>query len=217
MIGFVPITADDEGVDQLKKKWQEVATHHDQRLLRLAILRDLYREVHARISQPSATSSDTLALKILQPCLEALRDSRKLPENWDELFRTSTRPPSAPVSEPLSDPVLEAFGRERILRYDRKWEAALATEARLAGWSLWTATLELKLTDVGAANDRLISELWPGGICLFCEPAPPTKNHAEPKHGYWRGRWWIALEPSVTAPQTSDFDRSSFARVALSG
>jgi hypothetical protein len=208
--------------DRLRGQWLEARGKPECRLLRLAILRELHHEIHSGISRVTAGSGDSLALKILQPGIEALRDARRLPEDWDALFRPSSFLDGAPGAKPspatpeelaaLLPPagVTEAIGRDKLLRYDRKWEAALAAEARHAGWRFWTAERELPLAEVGRLNDDLVRELWPRGIVLFCEPAP-----REARPGHWRGRWYLAARPEVSPPTTSEFDGSCFAPLAI--
>ncbi len=187
--------------ESLKRKWEQVESSNYQSLLRLAITRDLARQVHAGISGSMADSRaakvEAGSLRDLNTRLDSLRGHRTFNFAFNTLMEDFSALPEETSPRKLSARLLAAFGRERLERYDRSWELAIAVDAERAGWAFWHADSAMPLQAVSAWNQGLGDRLFPRGIVLFCEksPEPATDDSL-----LWGGRWSVVTDPEIAHP-----------------
>jgi hypothetical protein len=181
-------------------------------LLRLAILRELLRSLHAEKSRCLATGKKTEAQQFRQweTRIENLRQGVDLKGELADLLRDGPIPKKRTRLIPQA--LLSVLTRERLERYDRKWEAEIAAEACSLGWRFWTLKAWVSIPLAEDWNRRLSERLWPNGVVLFIEaidhPAPGPPADTGPSESLWQGQWTILLQPSFTPQDLSlDFDR----------
>jgi hypothetical protein len=185
-----------ECLSTARARWRELGQTPGARLLKLAILRALARELHARALDPRARE--------LSPKVERLREREDLsPELAVLLARDASGETPGKARSALPDAVVRALGRERLERSDRAWERALAIEAHRRGWGFWSAEATLDARTAQVFHQTLEAALGQEGILLFVESAtqgarPPSSTGTAASA--WRGRWFIVLEPGIADP-----------------
>ncbi|HTL11904.1 MAG TPA: hypothetical protein VL588_05425, partial [Bdellovibrionota bacterium] len=127
--------------------WTEAAAYDEaRRLLRLALLRDLVRTLHAERSRLMALRQPDRAetLKKLEPILERLRTCEL--DSFDLAGLVNGDEPQNPLKEEPQDPRLDRIlGEGKLDRYDRAWEAAMAVEALKRGWLFWALDTQVEV------------------------------------------------------------------------
>jgi hypothetical protein len=104
----------------------------------------------------------------------------------------------------LPEALFSSIPREKLERYDRQWEAAIAAEATHAGWKFWSLEAWVEIPLVEEWNKRLNESLWPHGIILFVENA----SGGEAPNNIWQGRWNVVIHPRFRQEDLSlDFSR----------
>jgi hypothetical protein len=167
-------------------------------VLRLDILRALLRAVHSERSR-SAAAGKKEPLGDLRACedrLELLRARGQLGGelDFDTLFRSSLDAPATEQRDAGMDRLFAAIERQKLERYDRKWEWAIAREAFALGWEFWLILAWVKTSLAEDWNSRLASAFWPRGVLLLVESGEaPRPAPQEP--GLWKGRWIATMEP----------------------
>lgn len=178
------------------ERWNRCAELPETSLLRLAVLRDIIHYLHAEGSRCLAQSGRSKAkgLSLIRPKVDALRyvdlTSGSL---LDVLSRTHHR---KSVHRALPEEIVSLIGREKLQRYDRKWEAEMIAEAASCGWELWHLTASVRIESAEPFHRELCEALWPQAIVLFVEPADDSPISAGPAaNAGWRGRWLITFKP----------------------
>jgi hypothetical protein len=202
------------GLSQVNEEFQNIIGGHGERwrhtegqpestLLRLAVLRDIVRSLHAQKSRCLASGRRDLsqALRGWEQRLHELRNQAKLEGELTELVTGST--PIKKRTRLLPEALYAAIDREKLERYDRQWEAVLAAEAASLGWRFWALEAWVEITLVEDWNRALNEQLWPSGLVLFVEssgvqaPAPATDQ----EFPLWRGRWLLVVHPRFKSPE----------------
>ncbi|MGE0614720.1 MAG: hypothetical protein AB7P04_03690, partial [Bacteriovoracia bacterium] len=177
-------------------RWDDSAALAECSLLRLVILRDLYRYLHAERSKVLVEGSKKSVddIRALQTSLEELRgqDLRGLSLS-DVISRAKAGKPLDTPRRPAAE-LLQKIEREKLERYDRKWESALAAEAFHCGWGFWHLDAWVKVSTAEAFHGHLSRSLWPKGIVLFVE-ASPGNSLDKTDEPIWKGRWVCTLSP----------------------
>ncbi len=105
----------------------------------------------------------------------------------------------------LPEALYTVIDREKLERYDRQWEAAIAAEACNMGWSLWRLQAWVEITLVEEWNQRLNDQLWPSAVVLFVESSGEAAGTAKSTHSpeflAWHGRWYLVVDPRFKSPK----------------
>jgi hypothetical protein len=175
------------------ESWNQTAGRPETTLLRLAILREIIRNIHARKSHFLATGRKTISqgLDQRETFLNELRHRTQLEGSLKEYLLGNVSVPGQPRI--LSDELLASIGKEKLTRHDRQWEAALAAEAAVLGWSFWSLEVWVEITQVEQWNLKLNELLWPRGLVLFVESGAATRV----SELLWQGRWILTLPAGV--------------------
>lgn len=185
-------------------------------LLRLAVLRDVFRALHAQKSRCLATGmkEQAQALKFWEARLEELRGAdlslETLAEprayDGDDLFAIlGTQTPLKKRSRVIPQGLFSAIEREKLERYDRVWENALTAEAASIGWRFWRLEAWVSIQAIEAWNARLTEALWPDGIVLFVESAG-FEETSDPEKARWQGQWTVSINPRFKTAQEIGLD-----------
>jgi hypothetical protein len=192
---------------QAAEHWRHCEGLEEATLLRLAILRDLIRELHAQKSRNLASGKklEAQGLKVWELRVEDLRGSSKLEGDLMELLSDPAKKPKT-RTRLLPEALFTNFSREKLERYDRQWEASLAAEAAQMGWHFWILDAWIDISGVEDWNQKLTEKLWPHGIILFSESAA-TQGFSSVAIGtgddavnFWHGRWIVLMHPRFRAP-----------------
>lgn len=179
----------------------------ERKLLRLELLRDLDKQLHAERSKSGSSSfgQEVAQIGLLQRALEALR----ILEGRDELLGrsrltdtlaevASADPHAAvPRSEDASLIGLEkelsaVLGEGRLDRADRLWEKALCEFGLRNGGTLRIHRRELPLAAVESAHQEIENEVpAQHGILLYLEGTLPSDSPL------WHGKWVALFLPSA--------------------
>jgi hypothetical protein len=176
-------------------------------LLRLAILRDLLRSLHAEKSRCLATGKkgEAQQFRHWEQRIEDLRQGVDLKGELADLLREGV--PLRRRTRLIPQALLGVLGAERLQRYDRKWESEIAAEACALSWKFWTLQAWVSIPLAEDWNRRLGERLWPNGVVLYVESlkqSPPG-----PSEPLWKGQWTVLLQPKYRTPDelSLDFDR----------
>ncbi|MEK6704490.1 MAG: hypothetical protein AABZ06_01750 [Bdellovibrionota bacterium] len=176
-------------------RWKALGRRHDASVLKLAILRNMSRDVHAQKSRdlssssPGETSENDAVLLELERILDNLRSST-LDSNDLETLLKNTAPPLAERTLPKG--LLAIIPSEKLLRRDRVWEAAIIAEGLNYHWHIWTLSASIPVAEVENWNNILADILWPGGILLYVESQDDGTNGKT-----WHGKWITLLAPEI--------------------
>jgi len=173
-------------------QWNAVQEHKAVCLLRLALLRDFARKLHAERSTCMTTGNAprTHEIEALEKRLAELRAEPKTLrlENDPEalLKKPKGTSPTSPkkAAPPLPAGLPSDLTSEKLLRYDRAWELALSLEALSLKWNFWQLEAPIRLEEAESFHNSLTQLLWPKAIVLFVEG-----SQKKAPEGAWIGRW----------------------------
>jgi hypothetical protein len=188
------------------EKWRHCEGHPESTLLRLSILRDITRSLHAQKSRCLSTGRRDLAtaLRTWEDRLHELRNTSRLEGDLTQLVSGAAE--IRKRTRLLPEALYSAIEREKLERYDRQWEAAIAAEASTLGWRFWSLEAWVEITLVEEWNQRLTEQLWPSGIVLFVESSPTQGPSGQSVGGMgmefplWHGRWICIVHPRFKSP-----------------
>jgi hypothetical protein len=189
----------------LESLWKQAERHRQVGLLKLAILREQLHQIHAQKSQKMAVGApaDAHALHQLETKIEALKTCNLRGVTWEQIV--DPKPIPAPLlHREIPAETLQTLGKDKLDRFDRKWEYQLTAEAISQNWSIWTLDAWVFIATAEESHKELNDIFWPNGLVLFVEGAP-RDSHA-PLRPRWKGRWFFALSPDVD-PQSLDFTK----------
>ena len=184
-------------VAEFETRWADAGQAKHSLLLRLTLLRELARKLHAGrssvLAQSGAEAREIMApLHLLEQKAEALRATDALTGSLSEcLDRANPNSPPAPLATPRMG---QRLGRGKLDRPDRTWERAIAIEAEAQDFTLEGIEALVPMRQVEAWSNALERELWPVGVVLFTETSPTTSQ----ANG-WRGCWWTCFAPETNA------------------
>jgi hypothetical protein len=191
------------------ERWRQREGARDATLLRLVILRDLVRALHAQKSRFLATGqkSQAQSLKDWEARIDELKGCSPLEGDLYELLSGTRR--ARKRTRLLPEALYSSIEREKLERYDRQWEAAIAAEGASLGWRFWSLSASVEIMSVEAWNRRLAEQIWPHGITLYVEGgnAPGAALAGAPGQvPSWPGRWIVLLHNKFRAPAELGLD-----------
>jgi hypothetical protein len=189
-------------IESQAERWRHCEGQPECTLLRLAILRELMRELHAQKSRSLATGKrdQVQNLRAWENRLVELRGHTRLEGDLIELITGNAE--GRKRTRLLPEALFANIAREKLERYDRVWESTLAAEACALGWQFWSLEAWIEITLAEEWNRKLNDQLWPSALVLFAEsaesgpPKPPSHQHV----AIWRGRWILAANPRFKSP-----------------
>jgi hypothetical protein len=193
----------DRLLGQSAEKWKAVEAVPERDLLRLSILRGLVNELHAQKSRylSQGKRNEAGSIRGVESKIDELRGAKSLSGELGELMSSENK--IVKRTRVLPDSLFSALEREKLERYDRQWEAALASEALSLGWKVWSLEASVEIPKVEEWNRLLVEQLWPDGVVLFVESAgqPGTTP-------VWHGRWITVLHPKFKKAEDISFNLS---------
>ena len=195
--------------------WASVGELREANLLRLAILRDFARVVHAELStvmatpfQPGQDSFSRLrnnALADLEAQARRVQEGlhlRTLPSNAKDWLESGGSGPMPVVQRTFPPGFFEVLGRDRIERYDRAWEREIAAEAVALGWELRSIEAWVEILEAQSWESGLVRALGRQGVVLFAESAFVDDAR-------WKGRWIFVSAPGLDIARPSGAEEDS--------
>lgn len=177
-------------------------------LLRLAVLRDLVHGLHAEKSRFLAHGQRESAssIRTIEDRIEDMRNCKPLSGDLETLL-SGTALGLKKRTRILPDSVFASLDREKFERYDRQWEAALASEGISIGWKIWALEACIDVPQIDAWHKTLTEQLWPHGIVLFVESA---RDNAISSTSAWLARWIMTLHSKFQDPSDMGLDFSKW-------
>lgn len=177
-------------------RWHDSEGLEESTLLRLAVLRDLVRQIHSAKSKALARGAKDEAetYRYWERRIEELRSSAALSGSLDEVLRSTQ--PIRKRTRLLPDSLFSFIEKEKLERYDRSWEAILAAEAISLGWRFWALDAWVKIPQAEEFHKALGTQLIPHGVLLFAESA----EDGAVTETAWHGRWVVILKPRFLTP-----------------
>ncbi len=190
--------------DRIFERWMDCDSYKEAHLLRMALLRELMRSIHAEKSRLLATGlkADAHDLKLWENQIEALRESSSLTGELMHLLENSDT--LRKKSLVLPESLFKTIERDKLMRYDRKWEATLASLAFYFQWRLWKVEAWVEISQIEEWDKTLSSRLWPHGIILFTESAKleEVKTVEEIDNQLiWKGQWFVLLDSKFNSTE----------------
>ncbi len=129
-----------ELIEQVIERWKVCGNLEETTLLRLSILRDVTRRMHAEKSRCMAYGRKALIedFREWEEKIEKLRGAAKLDMSLEEAIETSGK--IRHRTRLIPESLFNFIDREKLERYDRAWEAVLAAEAATLSWCFWNLT-----------------------------------------------------------------------------
>jgi hypothetical protein len=202
-------------LDKIDLEWTKIHVEESPNahpILKLALLRRLFRDLHAHQSQVLAQNPDEAHsllskknLELLEKKIESLREMDLSDASLSKLLKRSpgerSRGKSSPGKrkrKPLPA-IPENFELiKKLERPDRRWEQALAFEAKLLDWRFWNLEAQVLHSEVVLFHTQLEKTLWPKGVVLFVESIKSSQEDA------WAGKWFTVCSPSFIPENTAD-------------
>lgn len=104
---------------------------------------------------------------------------------------------------PVPEQLYLFFDREKMNRFDRKWEREIAAQACLFGWEFWSLTATIDISQAEAFHFSLVDKLWPNGVVLFVEGTGEKSVVREDGVRLWKGHWHISVRPGTAVKKIS--------------
>lgn len=194
----------EEMIYHKKERWAECEGTPEATLLRLALLREISTELHPEKSRCLAMGLKTEAreIKEWESKIETLRSNPSLSNDLAALIQNQESPKKK--TRLLPESFLRIIGRDKLTRYDRQWEAALAAEACHLRWLFWRLNMWVEIQNIEGWSRMLGDRLWPHGLILFSESTeswPPQKPTNQPiDESLWHGQWILVIHPRFKHP-----------------
>lgn len=210
------------------------------RLLRLCLLRQFVHQIHTKRSEMMAGEENpdltefTRCEEYLNQSFSRLELEELSLENVIELALKGKVDPHFRRPKPvIKKSVLESenYGQlknilnsDRLTRPDRYWELEIALEAVKARWNFEILSATCEVHEVESFSRALAEKLWPNAVVLFIEsggltsvgPSSDSISGGSEKV-YWRGHWFLALDPSWSKSLTEiNFPQAHFQWAPLS-
>lgn len=189
-------------------------------VLRLAVLRDLSRELHAEKSRCLAEGrrKGVDDLRPLEARIDELRNAASLESAGTLESLVASGQPIRKRTRLIPVGLFAAIPRDRLERFDRLWEGAIAAEACARGWSFWILQAWVEIALAEDFHRALGELLWPRGVILFAESAAagPTGQAVSARSPMsaaqenrscdlasplWAGLWTMVFSPDVGSPE----------------
>lgn len=189
---------DEEFLARSAHLWSQSEGTETCHLLRLAVLRDLHRALHAQKSRCLAKGrkGDAKLLGDWESRVDELRSAASFESDMFGLLRS--REPVKKRTRLLPDGLYAAIPREKLDRYDRLWEQTLAAEGIAQGWRLWKLSTWIVVNQSESWNQMLTDHLWPIGIPLWVDSLGFAESRSGNKDdAIWHGEWVVLAHPRV--------------------
>ena len=192
----------EELIHQSLEQWENCAHHDHPTLLRLSLLRDILRKLHSDRSRclVQGLKLETADIRDCENKIEALKDCSPL--EGDLLKILSGEIKCKKKTRLVPEKLWTSIEREKLERYDRHWEFAIASEALSQGWKLWNLETEIPVATIEEENRKIGETLWPTGIVLFAETVSFAANSPN-----WHGRWLVVMHPDTSSDSMSSLGR----------
>ncbi len=194
-------------------RWIDCENLPEMTLLRLALLRELNQSLHAEKSRCLACGKklEVQSIKEWEKRLENLCDLATLPGTLADLLQSTSS--IKKKKRLLPEGLFVNIDRDKLLRYDRKWEQMIAAEAAAIHWSFWALDIYTNIMQIEEWGIALSEALWPHGLVLFVESAsnvraPEVSETAGSE--LWRGHWMILLQPRFKHPEELSMNLSQW-------
>ena len=183
-------------------RWRLCESADTPTVVKLALLRDLVRSIHALKSRSLGKGNRTEAqsLKHWEAKIEDLRLAHSLEGELDQVLNREAE--SRKKTRIVPQALYNSLEKEKLERYDRQWELAIAAEAISSGWRLWTLEVWVEIAVVEAWEKKLADMIWPQGVLLFAEAVPAAQSADVTSSSHWHGRWYVAFHPQITAGES---------------
>jgi hypothetical protein len=184
-------------------RWLDCEGLPEMTLLRLALLRELIHNLHSEKSRclASGKREEVKSIKEWETRLEDLRESSVLSGSLMDLLEDPSHIQKR--KRILPEALFQNLDREKLVRYDRKWESTIAAEAATLGWNFWFLDSWVNIALLEEWNANLNEKLWPHGLVLFVESADVKTNEVSSEGGeieLWRGCWLTVIHPEFNDP-----------------
>jgi len=183
-------------IERAEGRWRDAEGIEESTLLRLAILRELVRELHAEKSKLLARGArpEAQALKVWEKKIEDLKGAASFGGTLAEAIRGDL--PTRKRTRLLPESLFHFLPKEKLERYDRVWESAIAAEAATLGWRFWSLTAWVQIHQAEEWHRALSDRLIPHGVLLFAESA----DAVDAAGNLWQGQWLLVLKPRFSTP-----------------
>ncbi|MGK5081733.1 hypothetical protein WDW37_00385 [Bdellovibrionota bacterium FG-1] len=186
-------------IERYNERWRHAEGLPEGTLLRLAILREICRLLHAEKSRYLAVGRKdaTQSLRKWENRLYDLRCAFKLEDTLLNLIFSTE--PVRKRTRLLPEALFSFIERAKLERFDRHWENAIAAEAVAQGWSFWALETWVEITLAEEWDKKLGEQLWPSGLVLFAESSPLSPSGGA-TDSLWKGRWITVIHPHFKTP-----------------
>lgn len=196
----------DSLIERAGLRWDDCEGLEEATLIRLAILRDLLRDLHGERSKCLADGKKDLAQSFRgsEKQVEDLRTASPLAGKLNDTLANSAK--AKRRTRLLPEALFGFIPRDKLERFDRTWEATLAAEAASLGWCFWSLDAWIDIREAERFQEDLASHLNPHGVILFAESAQeqaPSQTALDQPAGpvLWHGRWYVVLKPMYLTPE----------------
>lgn len=180
-------------LQELQEHWGQCADLPEEGLLRLSLLRNAMRRMHAEKSSHLARGerNQVALIKEWEDKVHRLRESPSLHGDLMEQLHGTIA--AGRRSRILPEGLYHQISRDRLERYDRQWERLISAEACAMGWRFWSLSGKVAIDSTSESDHALQEGLWPNAVLLFSEPASTTNGGIDGEH--WHGRWLMVVQP----------------------
>ena len=191
-------------IQETFSNWNDCNELSGKRVLQLSLLRQLIRKLHSEKSRYLARGlrKEAQDLKEWELKIQNLRERPSLNEDLATLLQSSA-PLNKAKQQRLPEALFQRIDSEKLNRYDREWEKAIASEAIHLGWNFWSFTLWVKVDLIEEWEKKLSSVLWPHGVILFAENyGQKTSFHVDELNSttLWQGQWTLVMDSRFQHP-----------------
>jgi len=188
------------------RRWQDAEAHEGQILLRLSLLRDLARALHAEKSRilSHGTSGEARAIQRTENKIESLKSNSLSTSTLEEALQSNEAPR---IRESLPGKLFEVVDADKLQRSDRQWELAIAAEALRLRWNFWSVKGTIPIEQIEKVGLALERSIWPHGVSLFADSLDFSSKPPQ-----WEGVWTMVfhakIDPQALFPGTQHPDFS---------
>ena len=189
-----------EMIQGLEKRWGDAQKSPHGSLAQLVLLRELSRAVHAEKSWCLASGFPEEAedLHAIEDKVDGLLANNGFKGSLADVLANpnpAIGPESGEKRWVLPKNVKDIIPSEKLERYDRNWEKAIACEAAKQGWDFWKLSASVQVAEAQACEDSLNKALANHGYILFADTAENSGLSEEFRQGIWPGQWILVIQP----------------------
>jgi hypothetical protein len=177
-------------IEHSSERWKLYGDKPESHLLRLAILRDLIRLIHAEKSRLLAKGlkHNVNTLEKWETQIELAKNSANLDCSLEDILEAKSE--LIKQKHAIPDAFFKHIKREKLERHDRAWEYAITAQALSVGWAISQLEAWVPISSAEKWHHALGDFMFPNGIILFAESA------ANPQDQKWKGRWLLVTPPN---------------------